>query len=97
MKAGYSLYVEFEKDGTYLTMDQCHECDALCSGMIEQVLPNLIDWHDIESLDDVKKAYRWIKANIAQEYREISFTEYEVDEFGNYIMDCESFSEKWLM
>ena len=39
------------KPSRNLSMDDCHKSDALHAGMLEQVLENLVSWHDVERKD----------------------------------------------
>ena len=66
MQITYSIYVDFRNDGSHLSMAQCHECDELCSGLIEQVLGNLIDWHGIETINDLETAHKWAIENLSE-------------------------------
>lgn len=63
----YELEVHFKQPGVYITMEQCHECDALCSGMIEQVLEDIVLWHSIKNMQDVNTAYRWLRSHFKHE------------------------------
>ena len=74
----YTIYVVFQNDGRFITMEDCYKCDELCSGMIEQVLSDTICWHDIETIDDCKIAYKWLKDHFG-DTPEYSFAECHYD------------------
>lgn len=47
----------------HLTMDLCHKADEIVpSGMIEEVLPHVISFHDLEE-KDIEKANKFIIEN----------------------------------
>lgn len=86
-KTRYGIYVSFPKEDRYITMAQCHECDELVhTGMIEQVTGNLIDWHDIATIDEVKVALGWIKSNL-HNYTSIEVCELVYNIEGDYITE----------
>ena len=86
-KIRYGVYVSFPKEDRYITMAQCHECDELVhTGMIEQVTGDLIDWHDIATIDEVKIALGWIKSNL-HNYTSIEVCEVVYDIEGDYVTE----------
>lgn len=85
----FNMYVDFSNECQHLTMEQCHECDELCSGMIEQVTGNLIDWHDIANISDCKIAFEWANKNLSG-ILNIEFDIYDSDEFLGTVSDIES-------
>lgn len=82
-----------------LTMDECHECDNLCSGMIEQVAHDVILWHDIETENDVKAAFKWLYDNISciSTYMcEVSFTTYIVTADSTPLTEPRIYHPSWI-
>lgn len=47
----YSVYFTPDDIGRGLTMDDCRKADTLNAGMLEQVLDDLISWHNIPKRD----------------------------------------------
>ncbi len=47
----YSIYFEPTMIGRNLNMDDIRKADTLGAGMLEQVLENLICWHDLKAKD----------------------------------------------